>query len=154
MAPEPTNEAPLRRSKRLSECDKQAPALLSGYPVYARLDKPEGLGLPFTDQDIQPKKRVTHILCGDWNSIPADHGLEKSGWLQIDHEEFTSAGKKAYDHFVCNKDAANRFSRRAEVHHFTAEAVKNLRAGQAGASDHHIILLDLKEKAPWARGKK
>ena len=150
MPPPGEGEGP--RARRAGLGPQQVRALLQGYAEFAL-----ACGLPFNETADARRDPVTHVLCGDWNRVPADQlgpigdrpgELVDFGWLEAAHNCVTSSGKEPYDHFIYNKNAKRHFSARARVVWLTNRATRRTGRGYtgeaaAGASDHHPIFLDL-----------
>lgn len=143
----PPNSGAVRRSQR----DAQVSKLLASYPVQADLR----LGLPFTNKAAaetrQEHAHVAHILCGDFNASAAELcelGSERHGWNTVFGNLGTSAGGRAYDNFLVNRDAKDHLMLSSHIYQLARFA--NFSKGEQGLSDHAPIVLTLSELPPRA----
>ncbi len=129
---------------RAKERDTQIKALIQAYPkeVALRLDE------PFDQKGAKDARKpcALHVIGGDWNVYPSTMvDLEASGWgcPLVGSKVSTSAGRKAYDHWVPSGFTSSSFNLGWDV----LELMKpqNSTKGEIGLSDHSPILMSIRE---------
>jgi hypothetical protein len=139
-------------SGRKMERDMQIASLLKTYPREAALR----LDAPFDPKGAKDARTPCglHVIGGDWNVYPSTMvDLEANGWALplVGSQVATSAGRKSYDHWLPSSFTASSFNLSWDV----LELLKpqNSAKGELGLSDHHPILLSIKEVATTGSAK-
>jgi len=131
---------------RARDRDVQIKAFLKEYGSQSafRLDA------PLTEKGAKDAKTATvhHLVCGDFNAhIGTGFELEKHEFAPpvLGECVSTSSGGQSYDNFVLSKFAASKFTIGSEVLELAMPA--KLSKGEDGVSDHHPIVLKIKDTA-------
>lgn len=134
-------------ANRARDRDQQLKGFLSAYSRESEVRNNE----PMTLKGAKDARRrpVVHVIGGDYNVYPgAVEGLDLTnlGFAKplIGSQVATSSGRMSFDHFIVDSQTEQSFALQAEV--LELSIPQNSRAKVIGLSDHHPILLCVKEQ--------
>ena len=114
------------------------------------------LDTPFTPKGAKDAKKPTahHLIAGEFNAYVGHYELQNYGFGEplLGESVSTSVGGQAYDNFVISQHTASKFTFGSDVLELNMPA--NTSKGEDGLSDHHPIVLRVKDASNTKKSSK